>query len=62
MAVRRQAAQTLLSALDVADLVTLEPDPEGLRVQRRTCCLAFTLPGQKICAGCCVPAAVTETG
>ena len=28
--------------------------PTGLTVQRRTCCLAFTLPEPKICAGCCI--------
>jgi hypothetical protein len=47
-------ADTLLSALDVADLVALEPGPDGLSVQRRTCCLAFTLPEPKICSGCCL--------
>jgi hypothetical protein len=47
-------AGTLLSALDVADLVTLEPGPDGPVVQRRTCCLAFTLPRPKICSGCCL--------
>jgi hypothetical protein len=53
------SAQALLSALDVADLVALEPDPTGrLQVRRRTCCLAFTLPVPKICSGCCLrPAA-----
>lgn len=51
-------AGTLLSALDVADLVDLEPGPDGVTVQRRTCCLAFTLPEPKICASCCIrPAA-----
>jgi hypothetical protein len=45
----------LLDALDVADLVDLEPGPGGeLTVQRRTCCLAFTLPTPKICSGCCI--------
>jgi hypothetical protein len=49
-------AGTLLSALDVADLVALEPDPAGgtPTVARRTCCLAFTLPEPKICSGCCL--------
>lgn len=46
------AAESLLSALDVADLVELVPGPEGLGVQRRTCCLAFTLPEPKVCSGC----------
>ena len=45
-------AATLLAALGVADLVEITPD---LRVQRKTCCLAFTLPQPKICSGCCVP-------
>jgi hypothetical protein len=45
-------AKTLLAELGVADLVELTPD---LHVQRRTCCLAFTLPQPKICSGCCVP-------
>jgi ferric iron reductase protein FhuF len=44
-------AAELLSALGVADLVELTPD---LAVRRRTCCLAFTLPQPKICAGCCI--------
>lgn len=48
--------ETLLAALDVADLVALEPGPAGLgvTVRRRTCCLAFTLPEPKVCAGCCI--------
>jgi hypothetical protein len=48
-----RAADTLLSTLDVADLVTLEPG-EDVRptVWRRTCCLAFTTPKPKICSGC----------
>jgi hypothetical protein len=48
---------TLLSALDLPDLVELEPGPDGLTVHRRTCCLAFTLPEPKICAGCCLRSA-----
>lgn len=47
-------AGTLLSALDVADLVAVLPGPDGPTVQRRTCCLAFTLPAPKICSGCCL--------
>jgi hypothetical protein len=48
-------AGTLLDALDVADLVELVPGPSGeLTVQRKTCCLAFTLPTPKICSGCCI--------
>lgn len=46
---------TLLSALDIDDLIELLPGPTGeLTVQRKTCCLAFTLPEPKICAGCCI--------
>jgi hypothetical protein len=46
---------TLLEALGVADLVDLVPGPTGeLTVQRKTCCLAFTLPQPKVCAGCCL--------
>lgn len=47
-------AATLLTALDVADLVALEPGPDGPTVQRKTCCLAFTLPKPKVCSGCCL--------
>jgi hypothetical protein len=47
--------ERLLSALDVADLIELVPDPNGrLDVQRKTCCLAFTLPQPKVCKGCCI--------
>ncbi|MFD0973454.1 IucA/IucC family C-terminal-domain containing protein [Plantactinospora endophytica] len=46
---------TLLDTLGVADLVDLVPGPTGeLTVQRKTCCLAFTLPQPKVCAGCCI--------
>jgi hypothetical protein len=46
---------TLLTTLDVADLIELVPSPNGrLDVQRKTCCLAFTLPQPKICHGCCI--------
>jgi hypothetical protein len=46
---------TLLTALDVEDLIELVPGPTGtLTVQRKTCCLAFTLPQPKVCAGCCI--------
>jgi ferric iron reductase protein FhuF len=39
----------------VADLVELVPGRGGEpTVQRRTCCLAFTLPSPKVCQGCCV--------
>jgi Ferric iron reductase FhuF-like transporter len=45
----------LLTALDVADLIELVPAANGkLEVQRKTCCLAFTLPQPKVCAGCCI--------
>lgn len=47
-------AGTLLSALGVSELVHLEPGPDGVTVQRRTCCLAFTLPEPKVCSGCCL--------
>jgi len=45
-------AQTLLAALGVDHLVEIGPQ---LTIQRRTCCLAFTLPQPKVCAGCCIP-------
>ena len=47
----------ILAALGLEDLVELSPLGDGrpgLWVQRRTCCLAFTLPDPKICAGCCI--------
>ncbi|SCL22044.1 Ferric iron reductase FhuF-like transporter [Micromonospora nigra] len=50
-----EAVDTLLGALGLADLVELVPGANGEpTVQRRTCCLAFTLPNPKICQGCCV--------
>ncbi|KXK60830.1 hypothetical protein AWW66_16660 [Micromonospora rosaria] len=50
-----QTVQTLLGVLDLADLVDLVPGPTGEpTVQRRTCCLAFTLPSPKLCQGCCI--------
>jgi hypothetical protein len=46
---------TLLDALGVADLIELVSERNGRPVvRRRTCCLAFTLPRPKICAGCCI--------
>ncbi|GGQ44741.1 hypothetical protein GCM10010166_11620 [Couchioplanes caeruleus subsp. azureus] len=46
---------TLLGALGVEDLIELVPGHAGrLDVQRKTCCLAFTLPKPKICMGCCI--------
>ncbi|TDC45359.1 hypothetical protein E1258_30420 [Micromonospora sp. KC207] len=50
--------ETLLGALGLSDLVELVPGPTGEpTVQRRTCCLAFTLPRPKVCQGCCLRAA-----
>jgi hypothetical protein len=50
-------ADRVLGALGVRDLVELGPRDggrAGLSVQRKTCCLAFTLPEPKICSGCCI--------
>jgi hypothetical protein len=47
----------ILTALGLDDLVELTARADGrpgLEVQRRTCCLAFTLPEPKICSGCCI--------
>jgi Ferric iron reductase FhuF-like transporter len=44
----------LLTALDLDDLVDIVRGPSGLMVQRKTCCLAFTLDEPKICSGCCL--------
>lgn len=44
----------LLAALDLDDLVDIVATPTGLSVQRKTCCLAFTLDEPKICSGCCI--------
>ncbi len=45
----------LHEALGVIDLVELIADESGkLDVQRKTCCLAFTLPTPKVCRGCCI--------
>lgn len=45
----------LLSTLGVEDLIELVPGPDGRpAVQRKTCCLAFTLPQPKVCAGCVI--------
>jgi ferric iron reductase protein FhuF len=50
-----ETIDTLLGALGVADLIELVESPNGkLEVQRKTCCLAFTLPNPKVCAGCCI--------
>ena len=49
------AAGTLLSALDLDNLVDLTAEPTGrLTVHRRTCCLAFALPEPRICTGCVI--------
>jgi len=46
---------TLLGTLGIEDLIELVPGRAGkLDVQRKTCCLAFTLPKPKICVGCCI--------
>jgi len=46
---------TVLSALGIEDLIELVPDHSGMpTVRRKTCCLAFTLPRPKVCAGCCI--------
>lgn len=45
----------LLDTFGLADLVDLVPGPDGVpTVQRRTCCLAFTLPQPRVCSGCCI--------
>jgi hypothetical protein len=52
-----QTAEAVLGALGVSDLVELGPREggrAGIRVRRRTCCLAFTLPEPRVCAGCCI--------
>ncbi len=52
------AADEVLAILGIGDLVELGPraGSAGLTVQRRTCCLAFTLPEphRKVCSGCCI--------
>ncbi|GAA3298327.1 hypothetical protein Dvina_52135 [Dactylosporangium vinaceum] len=50
-------ANRLLAALDAEDLVDLTPRAGGgVDIQRRTCCLAFTLPTPKVCTTCCIRA------
>jgi len=45
----------LHQALGVDGLIELVPTPDGkIDVQRKTCCLAFTLPQPKVCQGCCI--------
>ncbi|GAA1851083.1 hypothetical protein GCM10009687_16950 [Asanoa iriomotensis] len=49
----RENITTLLTALELDDLIDLVDGPGGqLNVQRKTCCLAFTLPQPKLCSGC----------
>jgi hypothetical protein len=45
---------SLLEALELDDLVDICATESGLSVQRKTCCLAFTLDEPKICSGCCI--------
>lgn len=48
-------AKTLLDAFDVSALVDIRTDEVGRLVyQRRTCCLALTIEGNRTCSTCCV--------
>lgn len=51
-------AESVLASLRINDLVDIAPreDSAQLSVQRRTCCLAFTLPEphRRVCSGCCI--------
>lgn len=48
-------AKTLLDAFDVSALVDIRTDEMGRLVyQRRTCCLALTIDGNRTCSTCCV--------
>jgi hypothetical protein len=48
------SAMLAMFGLDgLVDIATAEHGA-GLRVRRRTCCLAFTLPQPKICSDCCL--------
>ena len=50
-----ETIDTLLRTLGVEELIELVPGRNGkLDVQRKTCCLAFTLPQPRICRGCCI--------
>ncbi len=50
-----ESIERLLGALAIRDLIDLAPTANGkLDVQRKTCCLAFTLPAPKLCPGCCI--------
>ncbi|MGH3712115.1 MAG: hypothetical protein ACRDT4_01400 [Micromonosporaceae bacterium] len=47
--------KVILDALSVTDLVSMSEQPDGtVGVQRKTCCLAFTVPQLKICSTCCI--------
>jgi len=48
-------APAVLETLGMADLVELGIGDDGeMSVQRRTCCLAFTVPSLPTCTGCCI--------
>ncbi|WP_436537180.1 hypothetical protein [Actinoplanes sp. HUAS TT8] len=50
-----ESIDRLLGALGIRDLIDLVPARNGgFDVQRKTCCLAFTLPTPKLCPGCCI--------
>jgi hypothetical protein len=50
-----ESIDLLLGALGIRDLIELTPTATGeLEVQRKTCCLAFTMPASKLCPGCCI--------
>jgi hypothetical protein len=47
--------ERLLDGLELTGLVDLVPGPGGrIRVHRKTCCLAFTLPVPRVCGDCCL--------
>jgi hypothetical protein len=51
----RENIAVLHRALGVEGLIEIVPGANGeLEVQRKTCCLAFTLPKPKVCKGCCI--------
>ena len=50
----QESLATLLTALDLDDLVEVSAEADGLAVRRKTCCLAFTLDQPKVCSGCCI--------
>jgi hypothetical protein len=49
-----ETIENLQTALGVQDLTELVDREGKLDVQRKTCCLAFTLPTPKVCRGCCI--------